>query len=56
MHGHQGVAIVTITLYIDMYSHIFHTFADYFTDVQLGVSPITAVPVEHGVEAVGGAS
>ena len=53
MHGHQGV---TITLYTDMDSHIFHTFADYFTDVQLGMSPITAVPVEHGVETVGGTS
>ena len=35
--------------------YVFYTFADYFTDVQFGVSPVTAVPVQHGVKAVCGA-
>ena len=47
---------MTITICTDMYSHIFHTFADYSTDVQLGMGPVTAVPVQHSVVAVGGAS
>ena len=33
--------------------HLFYTFTDYFTDVQFGASPITTIPVQHGVEAAG---
>ena len=32
----------------------FHTFPDYFTNVQLGMSSITSVLVQHGMEAVSG--
>ena len=57
LHGWLlGNSITTITVCTDMYSHIFHTFADYSTDVQLGMGPVTAVPVQHSVVAVGGAS
>ena len=32
-------------------TNIFHTLSDYFMDIQLGMGPIVAVPVQYSVVA-----